>query len=117
VKKPKWLLDGSDPDYRFSLANERTFLAWIRTSLAFVAAGVLLKQFAITIKPHWLVLSLALGLAALSALASVLSYLRWKNNEIAMRHSGSLPFSASLPIVSVSIFILSVALGLAFVLQ
>jgi putative membrane protein len=30
----------SDPDYRFSLANERTFLAWIRTALALVAGGV-----------------------------------------------------------------------------
>ncbi|HET8988949.1 MAG TPA: DUF202 domain-containing protein, partial [Humibacillus sp.] len=31
---------GEDPDPRFSLANERTFLAWVRTSLAFVAAGL-----------------------------------------------------------------------------
>lgn len=33
---------GSDPDPRFSLANERTLLAWIRTSLAFLALGVAL---------------------------------------------------------------------------
>ncbi|MEI2422188.1 DUF202 domain-containing protein, partial [Arthrospira platensis SPKY2] len=31
---------GTDPDYRFSLANERTFLSWIRTSLALVAGGL-----------------------------------------------------------------------------
>ncbi|MGL5738334.1 MAG: YidH family protein, partial [Plesiomonas shigelloides] len=31
---------GKDPDYRFSLANERTFLAWIRTALAFLATAV-----------------------------------------------------------------------------
>ncbi|EDX36625.1 MULTISPECIES: YidH family protein [Shigella] len=30
---------GEAPDYRFSLANERTFLAWIRTALGFLAAG------------------------------------------------------------------------------
>ena len=30
---------GTDPDPRFSLANERTYLAWIRTSLALLAAG------------------------------------------------------------------------------
>ena len=29
-----------DPDYRFTLANERTLLAWLRTSLALIAAGV-----------------------------------------------------------------------------
>ena len=33
---------GEAPDYRFSLANERTFLAWIRTALGFLAAGVAL---------------------------------------------------------------------------
>lgn len=37
---------GEAPDYRFSLANERTFLAWIRTSLGFLAAGVGLDQLA-----------------------------------------------------------------------
>jgi putative membrane protein len=40
-------VEGS-PDYRFTLANERTFLAWIRTALAILASGVLLDQFAST---------------------------------------------------------------------
>ena len=34
------LLGGEEPDPRFTLANERTFLAWIRTSLAFLAGGI-----------------------------------------------------------------------------
>jgi len=29
---------GDEPDYRFTLANERTYLAYVRTSLAFFAA-------------------------------------------------------------------------------
>ncbi len=37
---------GEAPDYRFSLANERTFLAWVRTALGFLAAGVGLDQLA-----------------------------------------------------------------------
>ena len=36
---------GDEPDPRFSLANERTFLAWIRTSLALIAAGVAVAAF------------------------------------------------------------------------
>lgn len=29
-----WSRQGEEPDYRLTLANERTFLAWIRTALA-----------------------------------------------------------------------------------
>ena len=43
----RWLLPhGSEPDPRFTLANERTFLAWVRTSLAFLAGGTALEAFA-----------------------------------------------------------------------
>ena len=43
---------GEAPDYRFSLANERTFLAWIRTALGFLAAGVGLDQLAPDFATH-----------------------------------------------------------------
>ena len=46
MREPEWRSEGDDPDYRFTLANERTFLAWIRTALAILAGGVLLHQFA-----------------------------------------------------------------------
>jgi len=42
-RKP-WYEQGENPDYRFSLANERTFLAWIRTTLALIATAVVLDQ-------------------------------------------------------------------------
>ena len=35
---------GHEPDYRFTLANERTFLAWIRTSLGLMAVGLAVAQ-------------------------------------------------------------------------
>ena len=31
---------GREPDPRFTLANERTFLAWIRTALGLLAGGI-----------------------------------------------------------------------------
>jgi putative membrane protein len=47
---PGWVYrSGSEPDPRFSLANERTFLAWIRTALALLAGGVGLEALQI---PH-----------------------------------------------------------------
>ena len=38
--------DRREPDYRFSLANERTLLAWVRTSLALDVAGLGVIRFA-----------------------------------------------------------------------
>jgi putative membrane protein len=40
-----------EPDYRFTLANERTFLAWIRTALAPLGASVVIVQTAATLLP------------------------------------------------------------------
>jgi putative membrane protein len=42
---PAWRHEGTEPDSRFTLADERTFLAWIRTALALLSGGVLLHQF------------------------------------------------------------------------
>ena len=36
--------EGSEPDARFTFANERTFLAWNRTALALVVAGLAIAQ-------------------------------------------------------------------------
>ena len=42
---------GTEPDARFTLANERTFLAWIRTALAFLAGGVALEVLGLDLHP------------------------------------------------------------------
>ena len=39
-KPPWWPTDGEEPDPRWSLANERTLLAYTRTALAFLVAGL-----------------------------------------------------------------------------
>ena len=50
---PRWVYGvGTEPDARFSLANERTFLAWIRTSLALLAGGVALEALDLPIEEH-----------------------------------------------------------------
>jgi putative membrane protein len=45
--------DPDFPDYRFTLANERTFLAWMRTSLALLAGGIALRQVVPSFAPRW----------------------------------------------------------------
>ena len=43
--RQRLLGEGNEPDVRFSLANERTFLAWIRTALALLAGGIAVEAF------------------------------------------------------------------------
>src|SRR5213596_2291418 len=87
MREPAWRREGKEPDYRFSLANERTFLAWIRTALALLAGGVLLDQFSTKLSPPAVVVMLAVVLCVLAAVLCALAYVRWRANEIAMRHA------------------------------
>ena len=103
MSEPSWRQQGKEPDYRFSLANERTFLAWIRTALALLAAGVLLDQFSTKLSPAVVVVILAVSLCALSAVLCVLAYLRWRSSEIAMRHSRGLPGTIAIPLVAAAL--------------
>lgn len=79
---------GNDPDYRFTLANERTFLAWVRTALALAAGGLgaasLLDDFGGGEV-------LGVGLLVLSFVTAALSYRRWALTETAMRLGRTLP--------------------------
>lgn len=84
---------GSEPDIRFSLANERTFLAWIRTSLAFLAAGIALEALELPIEPA-LRLAAALVLVALGTLAPIQAWFGWMRVERAVRAGRPLPSPA-----------------------
>jgi putative membrane protein len=97
MPEPTWRGEGNEPDYRFTLANERTFLAWIRTALALLAGGVLLHQFATELGPRVAVTMLSVGLGLIAAVLSAVSYTRWRANEIAIRQGRPLPFSWVLP--------------------
>lgn len=83
--------DGTEPDPRFSLANERTFLAWIRTSLALLGGGVALEAFGQEIFPYHLRFWAALALVTTSFIASVFSTWRWYRVERSMRRGQPLP--------------------------
>ncbi len=100
MREPAWRRQGEEPDYRFSLANERTFLAWIRTALALLAGGVLLDQFSTKLNPPAVVVMLAVALCGLAAVLCVLAYVRWRANEIAMRHKRGLPHTIAIPLLA-----------------
>jgi len=81
---------GSEPDPRFSLANERTFLAWVRTSLALLAVGVALEALDLPVHPG-LRLAAALVFLALGVLAPVQAWRGWTGVERALREGRPLP--------------------------
>lgn len=108
---PAWRQQGEEPDYRFTLANERTFLAWIRTALAILAAGVLLDQFSTKLQPHAVVIAIATVMCVLAAGLCSIAYQRWSENEQAMRHKRALPHSRALGILAMLVFAASAVLA------
>lgn len=84
---------GSEPDFRFSLANERTFLAWIRTSLAFLAAGIALEALELPIEPR-LQLAAAVVFLVLGTATPIQAWVGWMRVERAIRTGQPLPAPA-----------------------
>ena len=81
---------GGEPDPRFSLANERTFLSWVRTALALMLAGVALEALDAPIQGGWR-LAAALIFVALGLVGSVHAWVSWASTEKAIRVSRPLP--------------------------
>ncbi|TFH72922.1 YidH family protein [Cellulomonas sp. HD19AZ1] len=88
---PRWVYRvGTEPDARFSLANERTFLAWARTGLALLAAGVALEALDLPIAPGPR-LTASVLLVGLGTVAPTLAWWGWARAERAMRRGDPLP--------------------------
>ena len=100
---------GGRPDPRFSLANERTFLAWVRTSLALLAGGVALDAVELD-GPRGLQSMLAVALVVLGLLGAAVAYLRWALTERAMRLHRPLPGTAALAWLALALMVVAAAL-------
>jgi putative membrane protein len=100
---------GEEPDYRYSLANERTFLAWIRTALAVMAAAVAVVQLVSSSDLHGLRRELGVALAVLGLIISAAAFPRWFRNQRAMRLRQPLGRSVLLPVVGVVLTLVGVA--------
>lgn len=99
-----------DPDYRFTLANERTFLAWLRTSLALLAGAVALVHLVGEGEPSRAERGVALAVAALGVGVMALALRRWRQVQRAMRRNEDLPASRDPVLVGISVGLLGVAI-------
>lgn len=96
-----WVLGGgTEPDARFTLANERTFLAWIRTSLALVAGGIAVEAFTSELFTPEVRKTVSVLLLLLGMVTGGGSFFRWVNVERAMRNQASLPVPVIAPILA-----------------
>lgn len=101
----KLFSSGTDPDPRFTLANERTFLAWIRTSLALLAGGIAVEMFTVEIFSALTRQMMAVSLILLALFISAPAFSRWLSVERAMREKRPLPFPALAPILCIGVSI------------
>jgi putative membrane protein len=80
-----------EPDYRFTLANERTFLAWQRTALGLLAAAVAVVQLVPELPIPGSRHVLGVLLAVLATLTAGVGLRRWEQVDRAIRRGTPLP--------------------------
>ncbi|MDX2649038.1 DUF202 domain-containing protein [Streptomyces sp. PA03-1a] len=107
--------EGTTPDYRFSLANERTFLAWLRTALALVGGGFAVDQFLRDLRRPVRV-TLAVVLVVGGAMCAVRAVNHWVRCERAMRRGEDLPVSRFPALLAVLVALVAVAMLLTVTL-
>ena len=97
----------AEPDYRFSLANERTYLAWVRTSVALMAAAVAVVKLLSGGEFSWLRRLLGVILAVLALLVAATSWGRYRSVQAAMARGRPLPRSLALPVTGLSLLLVA----------
>lgn len=108
---------GTEPDYRFSLANERTFLAYLRTALALLVAGAAVVELVDVFRDETYDRLLGAVLLALGGLTSATSYRRWRRAEEAIRRSAPLPHSAVPRVLASALTVIAVVTVAAMLLD
>ena len=115
--RSRLIAEGVTPDPRMSLANERTFLAWLRTALAMIAGGVSLDAFLDVTIPDGVRVTLSVLLLVLGAALAIGSFQRWLAAERALRRGDALPVTALAPVVSAGLAIVAVVLVVVVLLR
>lgn len=105
------------------LANERTYLAWVRTSIGIMAFGFVVVKFSLFVKQISLLLGnetilqpkeysaiMGIVLVLVGAIVAILSYLRYKRTEYQLNNSLYRQSSVLITILTGFIFLVSIFL-------
>lgn len=106
----KVLGGGEEPDPRFTLANERTFLSWIRTSLALLAGGVAVEALTQDLFEPALRTLLSVLLLVLGVALSAGAFWRWLKVERSLRQRAALPLPLIAPLLGAGVAVISAVL-------
>jgi putative membrane protein len=109
--------DEQDLDYRFTLANERTFLAWIRTALALIAGGVAVVQLVPALSIPGIRHGLGTALTVAGGVLAVLAVRRWRSVQTAMQQGAELPRSQMPVLLGGAIVVLTIVLIVVIAVQ
>ncbi|MEP6851516.1 MAG: DUF202 domain-containing protein [bacterium] len=107
ARRPDWSTTGTEPDPRATLANERTYLAWLRTGLATIAAATALVHF-VGGPQAWAEVVVGALLGALGVVITATAYSRWAETEQRMRRKEPLTFSPLMRVLPVTLSIIGV---------
>lgn len=104
-------------DYRFTLANERTFLSWIRTALGLLAGGVAVHTVVVERWQTDFRAALAVSCLVLSLTVAVGAYLHWRRIRVAMDEGRPLPGTVLVPVLSAGTAFVAVLACIAVLLH
>jgi putative membrane protein len=108
-------VEEADPDYRFTLANERTFLAWIRTSLALLAGAVALVHVVSVDRVTDAQRVLGVVLAVIAVVVVGLAVRRWRIVQHHMRRGADLPANREPIFLGLAVAGVGVAVGILLI--
>jgi putative membrane protein len=102
----------AEPDIRFSLANERTFLAYERTAVGLVAAALAVFHL---LDASWPQRALGMLLIASAVVAAGGGWLRFRQAERAIRSGQDLPAGTTVHVLAAAVLVVIVAAGISVV--
>jgi putative membrane protein len=79
------------PEVQLQFANERTYLAWLRTALALVASGVAAARLLSGQSLHWAWEAVGVLLILAGVVTAAVARRRWRTMDTAIRDDKPLP--------------------------